>query len=673
MYNEIEQRVESRYTAEGFLKSIGVRTDIDAAVTGNGVLLRHIFSEQMNYYNGDYRHNSYSIPYYTSPSGSLPENAIDDGDCGSGSSLGLEEDFTGNIVFNSSKLRTSEEENLRSERYKLHTNVYQYDDNYQLKKGASIAEYTYNGSTCWYDRSNPDHQQYIAQSTRVVNQAEGSYGGEYLYNDNGNITELKRQQYDELAANVYSEQDHWLYTYNEIYPGIRNNQLQKVENVNTNAAILKKEYTYDEVGRMTEQKITLNGGSVNTAYYQYNDLGLIKGVYNDELLTDPLFTYEYNEMGLRSKETSYGASTLKTYYFYSSFGKLLAIYEKEEANGDVLVQREVPLYGLMRMGIFHRKDESRTYEFKDHLGSVRAVAQYDVVNKQYRLTQGMNYYPFGSQINEPYASTDGLVGSFDHRYGYQGEYAEDETDETGFNGFEARAYDAIIGRWMSADPHHQFYSSYLGMGNDPINGFDVDGRDVILLNYPEGAGKLGHMAMLVGDDTNGWVYVSKEGTKSLGGLYGKGNELTIKGLKLARQAQSNKEYRFSSVEDFVVSEFNRDKSGGRHYSSGIYFETDLETDGKIIEKGLDIVSKKYDVFSSSCISACVIPLANEGIIDSWYEDGTFPNYTYWKIFDDHFNDIYNFSIFTNPINSTNFTLYYKPSDAWAPKSTSPFY
>jgi RHS repeat-associated protein len=61
-----------------------------------------------------------------------------------------------------------------------------------------------------------------------------------------------------------------------------------------------------------------------------------------------------------------------------------------------------------------------------------------------------------------------------YRYGYQGQYAEKD-EETGWNHFELREYDAIIGRFTSVDPARQFYSSYIGMGNDPVNGIDPDG------------------------------------------------------------------------------------------------------------------------------------------------------------------------------------------------------
>ncbi|MCA6372851.1 MAG: hypothetical protein IM631_15875, partial [Cytophagales bacterium] len=44
-----------------------------------------------------------------------------------------------------------------------------------------------------------------------------------------------------------------------------------------------------------------------------------------------------------------------------------------------------------------------------------------------------------------------------YRYGYQGKYAEKD-DETGWNHFELREYDPIIGRWTTKDPEGQFDS-----------------------------------------------------------------------------------------------------------------------------------------------------------------------------------------------------------------------
>jgi RHS repeat-associated protein len=46
------------------------------------------------------------------------------------------------------------------------------------------------------------------------------------------------------------------------------------------------------------------------------------------------------------------------------------------------------------------------------------------------------------------------------------------------NHFELREYDPIIGRWTSKDPAGQYYSPYVGMGNNPVSGTDPDGGKV---------------------------------------------------------------------------------------------------------------------------------------------------------------------------------------------------
>jgi RHS repeat-associated protein len=57
-------------------------------------------------------------------------------------------------------------------------------------------------------------------------------------------------------------------------------------------------------------------------------------------------------------------------------------------------------------------------------------------------------------------------------YAFQG---QEKDLETGMEAFELRLWDARIGRWLTTDPYGQYFSPYLGMGNDPINGIDPDG------------------------------------------------------------------------------------------------------------------------------------------------------------------------------------------------------
>ncbi|MEQ6118270.1 RHS repeat-associated core domain-containing protein, partial [Reichenbachiella sp. MALMAid0571] len=85
------------------------------------------------------------------------------------------------------------------------------------------------------------------------------------------------------------------------------------------------------------------------------------------------------------------------------------------------------------------------------------------------ITQTTDYYPGGSVLSH--------WEKEDYRFGYQGQYAE-EDEETGFNHFEAREYDSKINRWLVPDPAKQFASPYNGMGNNPINGVDPNGERV---------------------------------------------------------------------------------------------------------------------------------------------------------------------------------------------------
>ena len=79
-----------------------------------------------------------------------------------------------------------------------------------------------------------------------------------------------------------------------------------------------------------------------------------------------------------------------------------------------------------------------------------------------------DFYPFGLAI----AGRE--LERIKWRYGYQGEFAEKD-EETGWNSFELRMYDPVIGRWLAIDPYSQFFTPYNGMGNNPINGLDPDG------------------------------------------------------------------------------------------------------------------------------------------------------------------------------------------------------
>lgn len=92
-----------------------------------------------------------------------------------------------------------------------------------------------------------------------------------------------------------------------------------------------------------------------------------------------------------------------------------------------------------------------------------------VVHRKNIVSQATDYETWGGVLREQKYNEDE-----NYRYGYQGKYAERD-EETGWNHFELREYDPVIGRWTTKDPEGQYYSPYVAMGNDPVDRMDPDG------------------------------------------------------------------------------------------------------------------------------------------------------------------------------------------------------
>jgi len=118
------------------------------------------------------------------------------------------------------------------------------------------------------------------------------------------------------------------------------------------------------------------------------------------------------------------------------------------------------------MGVYYKSGDYANYELSDHLSNVRVV-----LNEAGEREAYSDYYPYGLVMSPSEVAPD------NYRYGYQGQFAEKD-EETGWNTFELRMYDPVIGRWLGPDPYRQFYSAYVGMGNNPVSGVDPDGGKV---------------------------------------------------------------------------------------------------------------------------------------------------------------------------------------------------
>jgi RHS repeat-associated protein len=119
------------------------------------------------------------------------------------------------------------------------------------------------------------------------------------------------------------------------------------------------------------------------------------------------------------------------------------------------------------------------------------------------VTQTTDYGLWGEVLREQ--KTDESI----YRHGYQGQFSERDL-ETGWNHFELREYDAVIGRWTTIDPYAQYWSPYVSTGNDPANKID-----------PNGAYSRGIAWLLSGFGLRGNIYksgMSEDGSREVWGF-----------------------------------------------------------------------------------------------------------------------------------------------------------
>jgi RHS repeat-associated protein len=318
------------------------------------------------------------------------------------------------------------------------TYVFDYDDKYQFTESTWGTGVNFANTPASFTATGNNKE-------KIKNPIDGTPA----YDDNGNILYLQRTN---AAGSTIDK-----FTYNYVN---HTNRLQSVVHDNGGSPQTYASYTYDALGQLVIENV---GSPATQKYIQYDGTGKVVAVARDAAFNQKVVEYVYGELGQRIMKKSYnGAFQLSQVTYYT--GDVIFTQPYSGGTGGVITPQEYEINdGAGRLGIHFRPTDIYAYQLSDHLGNVRAVIARSGITYEVRMYS--DYYPYGMTI-----------GSFGtpYRYGFQGQYAEYD-GETNWNAFELRMYDSRIGRWLSIDPAGQYYSPYVGMGNNPVNGVDKDG------------------------------------------------------------------------------------------------------------------------------------------------------------------------------------------------------
>jgi RHS repeat-associated protein len=199
-------------------------------------------------------------------------------------------------------------------------------------------------------------------------------------------------------------------------------------------------------------------------------------------------------------------------------------------------------------------------------------------------------------------------GNYDERYQFTGKIKD---EESGFNFFGSRYYYSDLGIFISTDPHWFNYpqlTPYNYAANNPIMCKDVDGNDIIVLLAPKGANGNGHMGILIGNDKDGWTYMSKDGTTTWYPFNG--------------PSKFTERNNIPTVTDFQKSpNIIRD---GKPYEQGIRFTTDTDQDNTAKAKMKESGESWYSLLFNNCADAVSDALKSVELNPGW---SVYGNYT----------------------------------------------
>jgi RHS repeat-associated protein len=343
------------------------------------------------------------------------------------------------------------------------------------------------------------------------------------------------------------------------------------------------------------------------------------------------YTYDNKNNLLTVNETSNGSTSIMTAtYSYDVFGNMVAeaewqtggsavttehVYDPQtgnlllDLNSSNAVQIRY-LSGTSQNEYLGRQDGSgnTSWYLTDRLGSVIGLT-----NGSGTATDTIVYDGFGNMTLNSAPTVTGNIG-------FQGMFTDPATGQSG-SGARQEEYNPTTGSWTNPDPSGLTSGSnlYEAMGNEPTNGTDPSGLDVIYLLDRRGTAGSSHAGLLIGPvtvnflvprasntiypDMKGvvfdgtgqrgvWLYFSFSGGNT---LIGNAKNLKVAYFKNLPQAATSKNL--------------------LQYDSYLYFNSSRAQSTKAAKAIINaFYNHGYNLFTNNCNDACELAIASIGVI-----------------------------------------------------------
>ena len=330
----------------------------------------------------------------------------------------------------------------------------------------NIEKYSWNGGSygLLYDGAN--------RLLSAIDESKQAYYDEELsYDDNGNISTLKRSRHVNTSTTDIA--DNLTYTYSNSGKGNRLLKVADSELLNVGYADVNStgdDFSYDNNGNLTQDK---DKGIETISYNVLNLVRQVSGVTSGTSKAKGVVqSYVWDGTGNKLSYISTGTGTVKKTY-------VGAVEYTTNENNDLVPNRIATEEGhvLKREGWTEESTKSKYvyyYAIKDHLGNVRVVIDDE---QDAQLWQSNSYSAFGLLVPGTVTGISAESSAKANDRYYNGKEAQ---DVVGWYDFGARMYNPEIGRWMTVDPmteNQEQWSPFHYTYDNPVRFTDPDGRE----------------------------------------------------------------------------------------------------------------------------------------------------------------------------------------------------